>query len=291
MASTTSSNKYNLTKNKRKMKKALLIGAALLGAVSFAGAQSLSAIKVQNNSVSQPREEATIQVCGELPEEISCIGTNQPAIIAAAAKFDTDDLENYVGWEIKSVDFFPGYQACKYTSTVWDDDMTILGQSEDSDPVMQTINNLALKTGVKIEAGKNYTIGYIANTEGGFPIGCDQGPAVDGYGDLISMSEDGGATFPAFVSLHQAVASLDYNFYIVVHLSKGEGIEAVLSNDKANAYVQNGVIYVAGANGRQVSLFDMNGKVVYTGVSETIAAPQKGMYILRVGTKSIKLAI
>ncbi|ATS03470.1 hypothetical protein [Porphyromonas gingivalis] len=273
------------------MKKALLIGAALLGAVSFASAQSLSTIKVQNNSVQQPREEATIQVCGELAEQVTCIGTNEPAIIAAAAKFDTDDLENYVGWEIMSVDFFPGHQACKYTSTVWADDMTILGQSEDSDPEMQTINNLALKTGVKIEAGKNYIVGYIANTAGGFPVGCDKGPAVDGYGDLVSISEDGGASFPPFESLHQAVPTLNYNIYVVVHLKKGEGVEAVLTNDKANAYVQNGVIYVAGANGRQVSLFDMNGKVVYTGVSETIAVPQKGMYILRVGAKSIKLAI
>ena len=273
------------------MKKHYLFGAALLGAVSFAGAQSLSAIKVQNNSVQQPREEATIQVCGDLAQQVTTIGTGGPLIIAAAAKFDTDDLENYVGWEIMSVDFFPGHQECKYTSTVWADDMTILGQSEDSDPVMQNINNLALKTGVKIEAGKNYIVGYIANTEGGYPIGCDQGPAVDGYGDLFSVSEDGGATFPPFGSLHQEAPTLNYNFYIVVHLSKGEGVEAVLTNDKANAYVQNGIIYVAGANGRQVSLFDMNGKVVYTGVSETIAAPQKGMYILRVGTKSIKLAI
>lgn len=272
------------------MKKALLIGAALLGAVSFAGAQSLSAIKVQNNSVQQPREEATIQVCGDLGEQVSSIGTNGPALMAAAAKFDSDDLENYVGWEIKSVDFFPGYEDCKYTSAVWADDMTVLGESQESAPTMGQINNLALKAGVKIEASKTYTIGYIANTNGGYPLGCDPGPAIDGYGDLISLSEDG-ETLPPFASLHQEVPSLNYNFYIVVHLSKGEGVEAVLTNDKANAYVQNGVIYVAGANGRQVSLFDMNGKVVYTGVSETIAAPQKGMYILRVGTKSIKLAI
>ena len=79
------------------MKKALLIGAALLGAVSFAGAQSLSTIKVQNNSVQQPREEATIQVCGELAEQVTCVGTGGAAIIAAAAKFESDDLESYVG--------------------------------------------------------------------------------------------------------------------------------------------------------------------------------------------------
>ncbi|WP_373701518.1 T9SS type A sorting domain-containing protein, partial [Porphyromonas loveana] len=62
------------------------------------------------------------------------------------------------------------------------------------------------------------------------------------------------------------------------------------TNDPANAYVQNGVINVTGANGRQVSLYNMNGQLVYSGVDTTIPA-QKGMYVLRVGARTFKLAI
>ncbi len=93
-----------------------------------------------------------------------------------------------------------------------------------------------------------------------------------------------------FISLHQAVADLNYNFYIVAYVSNETGVEAVLTNDPANAYVQNGVINVTGANGRQVSLYNMNGQLVYSGVDTTIPA-QKGMYVLRVGARTFKLAI
>ncbi len=275
------------------MKKALLIGAALLGAVTFAGAQSLSVAKSQYKLTkpAQPREEVALQVCGELPEpeEVAGIGTNQKALMAAAAKFETEDLENYVGWEIKKIAFFPTQEQCKYNAMVWADDMTVLGEAGDQAPELGAINTHALKAGVKIEAGKTYFVGYRADTETGHPLGCDAGPAVDGYGDLISLSEDG-VTLPMFISLHQAVPSLDYNFYIVAYVSNETGVEAVLTNDPANAYVQNGVINVTGANGRQVSLYNMNGQLVYSGVDTTIPA-QKGMYVLRVGARSFKLAI
>ena len=277
-------------KNKQKMKKALLIGAALFGAVSFAGAQSLSSVQVKANLAQQTsREEATLQICGQLPQNANIVGVSKKAVLFGAARFDMEDLEQYVGWSIKAIDFFPGEENCMYNAMVWDMDQKVLAESGDFAPTMGIINQLSLTTPLPIAAETGYYIGYRADTEAGHPLGCEAGPAISGYGDLIAQANENG-DMGAFQSLVSIAPSLNFNIYIVAHLTSETGVETVLTNDPVKVYVQNDVINVTGANGRQVFLYNMNGQLVYSGVNTTIPA-QKGMYVLRVGARSYKLAI
>lgn len=281
------------------MKKALLIGAALLGTVCFAGAQTLSSAKMHvNKTMDQtPREEATLQFCGDLPEpgpdvQYNFVGVNDPAVLFGAALFESTDLEEYAGWEIRSIDIFGNVQGAVFNGMVWNMDQEVLAESGDYPLSSETlITNLPLQSPYKIKAGDDLYVGYRVDTPSGFPMGLDFNEAEQGYGDLISMyGEDGNMT--PFASLFEVTqGAINNNFYIVARLSNETGVEAVITNDKIAAVVNNGVITVKGANGRQVSLVDMTGKVVYTGTATTIAAPQKGVYILRVGNRNLKLAI
>ncbi len=272
------------------MKKALLISAALLGAVSFAGAQSLK-VGALNSAVdfsAYNRAEGTLQWCGEAASAIGA-GEDVAYSFDQAGRWDAEDLAEFSDgtWSVVSVEFAINAVPTKATPMVWDADGAILAQGdlfEFPEPGFYTLNVTH-----KLVANENYHIGIRINTEKDYPAVTDAGPATPGYGDLMRFEEEDG-TYGGFVSIKNQWG-IDKNNYLIVHLSnEGTSINAILTNDPANAYVQNGVINVTGANGRQVSLYNMNGQLVYSGVDTTIPA-QKGMYVLRVGARSFKLAI
>lgn len=67
------------------------------------------------------------------------------------------------------------------------------------------------------------------------------------------------------------------------------GITNVTENQEWNIY---GDVLVIGAQVSEVlSLYDLTGKCIYRGISRTVPLPAKGVYILRIGHKSIKFHI
>lgn len=67
------------------------------------------------------------------------------------------------------------------------------------------------------------------------------------------------------------------------------GIESVTA-DGVSIRVENGVIYVDGAEHTCVSVYNVNGATVYSGNEREITLPARGIYIVRAGNKIIKVA-
>jgi hypothetical protein len=58
-------------------------------------------------------------------------------------------------------------------------------------------------------------VGYYVNAQTGFPAGCDDGPAIDGYGNMMN--------FGGWQTLLQINPELDYNWNIQVHVQSVTG--------------------------------------------------------------------
>lgn len=122
------------------------------------------------------------------------VGTLEPAIYEVAHRFDADDLSEYHGSTLTHVQFVPTEENCVYTVKVWtggsaaDPGTLVHSQLADNLDIYQW-NEVLLTTMVPIPISGELWIGYEANTAGGLPLGCDEGPVVEGKGNMIN--EDG----------------------------------------------------------------------------------------------------
>nr|MDK2850233.1 large repetitive protein [Candidatus Cloacimonadota bacterium] len=139
------------------------------------------------------------------------IGTNSVANFDVAHRYDANDLADYVGSSLIQVKFVPMFQNAIYTVKIWTGGSTtvpgelILSQVV-TNHVIEDWNTVYLNTPVNITSGMQLWIGYNVNTQGGYPAGCDNGPQVEGKGNIMNM---GGWT-----TLSQVNAELTFNWLI-----------------------------------------------------------------------------
>lgn len=80
---------------------------------------------------------------------------------------------------------------------------------------------MTLTTPVPIDITQELWIGYNIDSPIGFPAGADDGPAIDGYGNMIN--------FGGWQTLLQINPDLDYNWNISAHLVTVAGVSLPLS--------------------------------------------------------------
>jgi hypothetical protein len=137
------------------------------------------------------------------------IGLVDGGTFAVAAKWNPDQLTQHVGLYLKQVDIFPRSATATYIIKVWTSatvSQPVVSQS--ATVVFEQWNTITLTNPVQIEAGKPLYIGYeTTHAVSEYPAGCDSGPAIANFGDLISTG--GGA----WVSMSTQYG-LDYNWNI-----------------------------------------------------------------------------
>ncbi len=137
------------------------------------------------------------------------IGLVNGGTFAVAAKWNPDQLTQHVGLYLKQVDIFPRSATATYIIKVWTSatvSQPVVSQS--ATVVSEQWNTITLTNPVQIEAGKPLYIGYeTTHAVSEYPAGCDSGPAIANFGDLISTG--GGA----WVSMSTQYG-LDYNWNI-----------------------------------------------------------------------------
>ncbi len=149
------------------------------------------------------------------------IGTNAAADINYAVRWDVAGLAPYAGLTITEVKFFPKEAACTYAVKIWE------GANAASEavsvavpnPTIDAWNTITLPTPHVIDGTQELWVGVNANTTTGYPCGCDAGPAVAGYGDMIST---GGAWSPI------SGMGLDYNWNLQAYAMDATGRPVVL---------------------------------------------------------------
>jgi agmatine/peptidylarginine deiminase len=122
----------------------------------------------------------------------SGIGTGSAAQFKVAARFSATQLAGYGVAEkyLTKVRFFPREVNCVYTINVWTggsstDPGTLVVAQEVADPQINSWNLIDLATPVFLDNDQELWIGYHIDTQTGQPPGVDNGPAENGFGNMI----------------------------------------------------------------------------------------------------------
>jgi len=125
------------------------------------------------------------------------IGAGSEFSFDVAAKFESTTLYAYAGMQLTHIKFFPRSALSTYVLKIWTGMDASLGP--DTEVYSQAVtgqtamawNDITLTTAFPITGSQAVWIGYQvdcpAYSDDFFPAGCDGGPAINGYGNLIGF--------------------------------------------------------------------------------------------------------
>ncbi len=147
------------------------------------------------------------------------IGTGDAAVMDAAARFTSSEL---IEGQITKIRFFPKEAQCSYTLKVWTgtSGSTLVYEQEVPNPTIDDWNEIDLDTPVDVNPANDYWIGYTADAQTGYPLGCDAGPMVADRGGYIRL---GGGSWGQLTDY-----GLDYNWNIQAYLEGVDGQTVVM---------------------------------------------------------------
>ncbi len=124
------------------------------------------------------------------------VGGENIEIFDAAIRFTTDDLDTLDGQYLTQVSFFVADANCQFFIRVWQGGNqnyagTLIREQAVAYPIANEWNIYDLESPVMIDASQELWFGYRAiNTQGVYPAGTDNGPAVPFKGDMILYGDD-----------------------------------------------------------------------------------------------------
>ncbi|MDP2174161.1 MAG: carboxypeptidase regulatory-like domain-containing protein [Candidatus Cloacimonadaceae bacterium] len=143
-------------------------------------------------------------------ENNDSIGTNGVANFDVAIRFPPSALTNYVGMSLYALKLWPA-QAGTFTAKVWTGGTATapatMAHSQAFTPVLDTYNTVVLSQPIAITGSDELWFGYNCNVTTGYPAGCDAGPAITGFGNMIYWQN-------AWTTLLALAPSLNYNWNI-----------------------------------------------------------------------------
>jgi hypothetical protein len=168
------------------------------------------------------------------------IGTGAAVEFDVAARWEPAMLADYEGASVTEVAFFPMEAAADYSIRVWfgAGAANLVVDQSVAAPLIGQWNTVTLDNPVLIDLNQELWVGYYVNAQTGYPAGCDEGPAIDGYGNMMN--------FGGWQTLLQINPDLDYNWNIQVHLQTLSGDNVSLGNIEQKSYEASGSIAATG---------------------------------------------
>jgi len=156
------------------------------------------------------------------------IGVSTPLDIDVAARWEPAQLTDFEGASVIQIAFFPAEEETTYKVRVWigADAANMVVDQEVISPLIGQWNYVTLDTPVPIDITQELWVGYQFNGYTGYPAGVDDGPAIDGYGNMLKFGD--------WQTLLEIDPELDYNWNIEAHIQ---------SLDDKNRDSQNSVKY------------------------------------------------
>ena len=151
------------------------------------------------------------------------IGTGEAVEFSSAARWEPAQLVDYEGASVTEIAFFPMEEAADYSVRVWigAGAANLVVDQPVAAPVIGAWNYVMLATPVPIDLTQELWVGYYVNAQTGYPAGVDEGPAVDGYGNMMD--------FGGWQTLIEINPELDYNWNIAAHLVTVTGVTMPLT--------------------------------------------------------------
>lgn len=145
---------------------------------------------------------------------------------SVAARWTPAQITDFEGASITEIAFVPGQGPATYKVRVWAGEYAanLLIDQEVISPVIGQWNYVTLITPVLIDITQELWVGYNINTTIGYPAGCDDGPAIDGYGNMIYF----GNKWQTLLELNPV---LDYNWNIEAFIEQGPFPDSVAKYD------------------------------------------------------------
>ncbi|MEN8224501.1 MAG: T9SS type A sorting domain-containing protein [Bacteroidota bacterium] len=166
--------------------------------------------------------------------QVGCIGLTGGGEFSVASHWDPDMIAQYDGQYITAIRFVPGTTvvATDFTLKVWEgaDAGTLLYEETLSGLILGDWNEITLSTPIEIDVTQELWFGYTMNSaDGDFPAGYDAGPAVVGYGDMITF--DGVAWDP----ISSFGTQFDLNWNLQAYVSDLTTMESMQLSNISNA--------------------------------------------------------
>jgi hypothetical protein len=169
------------------------------------------------------------------------IGTGGAVEFDVAARWEPAQLVNYAGAAVTQIAFFPNEAAATYSVRIWTGagPANLVVDQPVASPVIGSWNYATLDAPFPIDVTQELWIGYYVNTTTGYPAGCDDGPAIDGYGNMMN--------FGGWQTLLQINPELDYNWNIQGYVETVVGATVPLSLETESYSVpQNVTLDISG---------------------------------------------
>jgi len=175
------------------------------------------------------------------------IGTGGAVEFDVAARWEPSQLAAYEGASVTEVAFFPAEAAATYNIRIWTGAgaANLVLDQPVSSPAIGQWNYVVLNTPVMIDVTNELWVGYYVNAQTGFPAGCDDGPAIDGYGNMMN--------FGGWQTLLQINPELDYNWNLQAHVQTVTGATMPLAVEPQNNAVPAGAILTVNPNHHAVN--------------------------------------
>jgi hypothetical protein len=152
----------------------------------------------------------------------NAIGTNGPAEFDVAARWEPSQLVDYDGASVTQIAYFPNEAAATYRVRIWvGAGAANLVCDQAVTPISGQWNTATLTTPVPIDITQELWVGYYINTPVGYPAGVDDGPAIDGFGNMMN--------FGGWQTLIEINPEFDYNWNISVHVMSVAGVSMPLA--------------------------------------------------------------
>lgn len=165
------------------------------------------------------------------------IGTNGVADFDIAAKWDpvgaTNSIYPYIGMNITKIQFVPTVETCAYSARIWTGAAnTLVVDQPITTPTVGEWNEVVLTTPYTIQSGSQIMAGVRCNSTAGYPGGCDAGPQVEGYGNMMRWNN-------VWQPLTTVLATATYNWALKIYVADAEGREYVMGELPQNFQPQS----------------------------------------------------
>ena len=161
------------------------------------------------------------------------IGLTAAGTFYVASHWDPADLTDYDGAVISKVKFYPNDDAT-FAVKIWSGANAATLESSEDVPTYTVgeFLEVELSNPVTIDASQELWFGYeIIQDLINFPAGGDLGPAIVGYGDMISTN---GSTWSSLFEL----AGYDYNWNLAAYVEEADGSVLVLNKPNRTKKVE-----------------------------------------------------